>query len=95
MWQALPPHVHAQFQRVGGRHPPQRAAEQRHLRRAAVRDGVPTAVGADGLDQLGRAGVQGLTFVRFSAQLEPCLTQENTLPYTPQTPPNTPLMRAT
>jgi len=30
--------------------------------------------------------VQGLTLVHFSAQLEPCLTQENTLP-TLNTPP--------
>jgi len=41
--------------------------------------------------------VQGLTLVHFSAQLEPCLTQENalhTLP-TPCTPPDTPSTRAT
>jgi hypothetical protein len=32
---------------------------------------------------------QGLALVHFSAQLEQCLTQENTLPYTLYTPPNT------
>jgi len=31
------------------------------------------------------ASMQGLTLVHFSAQLEPCLTQENTL-HTPNTP---------
>jgi hypothetical protein len=36
---------------------------------------------------------QGLTLVRFSAQLEPFLTQKT--PYTPSAPPNTCLTRAT
>ena len=35
----------------------------------------------------------GVTLVHFSAQLEPCLTQDNTLH--PLEPPNTPLPRAT
>jgi hypothetical protein len=35
---------------------------------------------------------QGLTPVHFSAQLELCLTRKK--PYTPYTPPNTPLARA-
>ena len=40
------------------------------------------------------AASQGLTLVLFSAQLEPCLTQETTL-HTLNTPPNTPSTRAT
>jgi len=40
-----------------------------------------------------RGARQGLTLVHFSAQLEPCLTQENTL-HTLNTP-NIPLIRAT
>jgi hypothetical protein len=40
---------------------------------------------------------QGLTLVRFSAQLEPCLTRKNTLHtlHIPYTPSNTPLTRDT
>jgi len=41
----------------------------------------------------GTSSGQGLTLVRRSAQLEPCLTQKS--PYTPLTPPNTHLTRAT
>jgi len=36
---------------------------------------------------------QGLTLVHFSAELEPCLHKKT--PYTPSTPPNIPLKRAT
>jgi hypothetical protein len=69
-----------------------RKAERAAAKRAPARAGAPEVIVVNPLGDW-----QGLTLVHLSAQLEPCMTQENTLhtQKTPYTLPSTPSSRAT
>jgi hypothetical protein len=55
------------------------------LHRSTLVSGMPVEAARGAYVTVMYAASQGLTLVHFSAQLEPCLTQENTL-HTPNTP---------
>jgi len=67
------------------------ALPSRRRRRRWRGSSIPRRRGSRPLAAPAATHVQGLTLVHFSAQLEPCLTQENTLHTlnTPQHPLNT------